>query len=142
LEGLDVGFDGVGGQVGAELLAAMALMGYGGRFLIYGGAGGSMTAGDAVTARGLTLVPGHTVVRSTRGRSGALRGASEDNRALVEQALAMAAAGRLRPVIGQRFPLARAADAHRAIEARQTVGKTILIPAGRSSPARPGSARG
>lgn len=131
LEGLDVGFDGVGGQVGADLLAAMAQMGHGGRYLVYGGAGGPMTAGDAVTARGLTLVPGHTVVRSP-----------EDNRSLVEQALAMAAAGRLRPVIGQRFPLAAAADAHRAIEARQTVGKTILIPAGRSSPARPGSGRG
>ena len=76
-----------------------------------------MTPGEAVTARGLTLVPGHTVVRGP-----------EDNRALVEQALAMAAAGTLRPVIGQRFPLARAADAHRAIEARQTVGKTILLP--------------
>jgi NADPH2:quinone reductase len=116
VDGLDVGFDGVGGQVAADLLAAMTP---GGRVLAYGGAGGPMTAPDAVSVRGLTLVPGHTVVRSP-----------EDNRALVEQALAMAAAGRLRPVIGQRFPLARAADAHRAIEARQTVGKTILIPAG------------
>jgi NADPH2:quinone reductase len=116
LDGLDVGFDGVGGDVAADLLAAMTP---GGRVLVYGGAGGPMTTADAVTARGLTLVPGHTVVRSP-----------EDNRALVEQALAMAAAGRLRPVIGQRFALARAADAHRAIEARQTLGKTILIPAG------------
>jgi NADPH2:quinone reductase len=129
LDGLDVGFDGVGGQVGADLLAAMAP---GGRVLVYGGAGGPMTTADAVAVRGLTLVPGHTVVRSP-----------EDNRALVEQALALAAAGRLRPVIGQRFPLARAADAHQSIEARQTVGKTILIPAGAgSSPATPGSARG
>ena len=116
LEGVDVGFDGVGGPLGADLLGAMAP---GGRFLVYGGAGGPMTTGDAVVARGLTLIPGHTVVRSP-----------EDNRALVEQALALAAAGRLRPVIGQRFPLARAADAHRAIEARRTVGKTILIPPG------------
>ncbi|MFC0100651.1 zinc-binding dehydrogenase [Micromonospora marina] len=30
------------------------------------------------------------------------------------------------PVIGQRFPLERAADAHAAIEARETVGKTLL----------------
>jgi NADPH:quinone reductase len=29
-------------------------------------------------------------------------------------------------VIGQRFPLERAADAHAAIEARATVGKTLL----------------
>lgn len=32
------------------------------------------------------------------------------------------------PNIRQRFPLARAADAHRALEARQTVGSTILVP--------------
>ena len=37
LEGVDVGFDGVGGALGADLLAAMAP---GGRVLVYGGAGG------------------------------------------------------------------------------------------------------
>jgi NADPH2:quinone reductase len=47
-------------------------------------------------------------------------------RAYAERALAEAAAGRLRPVIGQRFPLERAADAHAAIESRATVGKTLL----------------
>jgi NADPH2:quinone reductase len=47
-------------------------------------------------------------------------------RALTQSALADGAAGRLRPVIGQRFPLERAADAHAAIEARATVGKTLL----------------
>jgi hypothetical protein len=34
-------------------------------------------------------------------------------------------------VIGQRFPLVRAADAHAAIEARATVGKTLLEVAAR-----------
>jgi len=43
-----------------------------------------------------------------------------------EQALKQAAAGVLRPVIGQRFPLDRAADAHAAMQARATVGKTLL----------------
>jgi NADPH2:quinone reductase len=114
LGGLDVGFDGVGGQVGADLLGAMDP---GGRILIYGGAGGSMTSGEAVTARGLTPIPGYAVVRGP-----------DDVRALAKQALALAAAGSWRPVIGQRVPLARAADAHRAIEGRQTLGKTILIP--------------
>jgi NADPH2:quinone reductase len=47
-------------------------------------------------------------------------------RAFTESALAEAAAGRLRPVIGQRFPLDRAADAHAAIQSRSTVGKTLL----------------
>jgi NADPH:quinone reductase len=37
-------------------------------------------------------------------------------------------ASRLRPVIGQVFPFGRAARAHAAIEARATVGKTILVP--------------
>ena len=54
------------------------------------------------------------------------RPSPEQLRELTESALADAAAGRLRPVIGQRFPLARAADAHAAIEARATVGKTLL----------------
>ena len=39
----------------------------------------------------------------------------------------LAAEGRLRPVIGQTYPLERAADAHAAIESRQTLGKTLLI---------------
>ena len=50
----------------------------------------------------------------------------EEMRAQTETALAEAAAGCLRPVIGQRFPLERAADAHAAIESRQTMGKTLL----------------
>ncbi|MCG5472349.1 zinc-binding dehydrogenase [Micromonospora sp. LAH09] len=47
-------------------------------------------------------------------------------RAYTEQALADSAAGHLRPLIGRRFPLDRAADAHAAIEARATVGRTLL----------------
>ncbi|AUW60012.1 quinone oxidoreductase [Sphingobium sp. SCG-1] len=34
----------------------------------------------------------------------------------------------VKPDINQRFPLDEAADAHRALESRQTVGSTILIP--------------
>jgi NADPH:quinone reductase-like Zn-dependent oxidoreductase len=33
----------------------------------------------------------------------------------------------LRPTIGQTFPLERASDAHAAIEARTTLGKTLLV---------------
>jgi len=36
--------------------------------------------------------------------------------------------GVIRPVIGARYPLEQAADAHRALEGRQTVGATILLP--------------
>jgi len=39
-------------------------------------------------------------------------------------------AGQLKVTIGREFPLAQAADAHRALESRQTTGKVILVPGG------------
>jgi len=42
--------------------------------------------------------------------------------------LARVAAGTLRLHIGAEYPLARAADAHRALEARATMGKILLTP--------------
>jgi NADPH2:quinone reductase len=36
--------------------------------------------------------------------------------------------GVINVIIGQRFPLAEAAEAHRALEARRTTGSTLLIP--------------
>jgi len=63
--------------------------------------------------------------RQVTVRAGA-GGSPEELAALARTALAEAAAGRLRPVIGQEFELAGAARAHAAIEARETVGKTLL----------------
>ncbi len=37
-------------------------------------------------------------------------------------------AGELEVRIGERFPLAEAAEAHRALEGRRTTGKVLLIP--------------
>jgi NADPH:quinone reductase len=108
---VDVVFDGVGGDIGRT---AFELLGRGGRMVSFGLASGSWTAiGDEeATARGVTLVrPSAT---------------PDELRAHTESALAEAAAGRLHPVIGQRFPLEKAADAHRAIQSRATVGKTLL----------------
>ncbi|WP_329322473.1 zinc-binding dehydrogenase [Streptomyces sp. NBC_01715] len=45
---------------------------------------------------------------------------------LTSEAHTTAATGRLRPVIGGVFPLARAAEAHAAIEGRGLVGKVML----------------
>jgi NADPH2:quinone reductase len=103
----DVVFDGVGGDVARS---AFALVASGGRMLSYGLASGTWAgiSAEQAAARGVTLV------QPNRDPS-ALRGYTE--RAL--------AAG-LTPVIGQRFPLERAADAHAAIEARATTGKTLL----------------
>ncbi|MFI2648881.1 zinc-binding dehydrogenase [Micromonospora fulviviridis] len=109
--GVDVVFDGVGGSLAR---AAFDLLDRGGRMLSFGLASGAWAdlPEEEASARGVTLLrPG---------------GTPDELRALTEQALAEGAAGRLRPLIGQRFPLDRAADAHAAIESRATVGKTLL----------------
>jgi NADPH:quinone reductase len=69
---------------------------------------------EEAAARGVTVIRG-------------ANGTPEELRALTAEALELAADGRLSPVIGQRFPLERAADAHTAIEARSTMGKTLLV---------------
>jgi NADPH2:quinone reductase len=118
---VDVVFDGVGGSIARS---AFDLLGRGGRMLSYGLASGSWAdISPALAAeRDVSLVRPRTT--------------PEESVALTAAALAEAAAGRLRPLIGQRFPLERAADAHAAIESRATVGKTLLVvsaprPAGR-----------
>ncbi|HEX6524443.1 MAG TPA: zinc-binding dehydrogenase [Streptosporangiaceae bacterium] len=110
---VDVVFDGVGGEIARD---AFGLLRDGGRMIMYGAASGAFAAipdADAVR-RGISLIRGIQV-------------SPEQMRELTMAALGEAAAQRLRPVIGQTFPLERAADAHRAIERRETVGKTLLI---------------
>ncbi len=109
---VDVVFDGVGGPIGAAAFGALRL---GGRMVVYGLASGSWAevSEEDAAARGVSLV------RSI--------GSPAELRAFTESALAEAAAGRLVPVIGQRFPLEKAADAHAAMESRATVGKTLLV---------------
>ncbi len=50
----------------------------------------------------------------------------ERQRGILEQAAAHFDAGGLRVHVGATFPLERAADAHRALEAGQVIGKTVL----------------
>jgi NADPH:quinone reductase len=112
--GLDVVFDGVGGEIGRR---GFELMAPHSRFTSFG-----MSSGSPTEASIAELIPrGLTVIGGLQVRS------PDHNRELVEKALAEAAAGRIRPVIGQTFPLERAADAHAAIESRATLGKTILV---------------
>jgi NADPH2:quinone reductase len=112
VEPVDAVFDGVGGAIGA---AAFGRLRSGGRYVPFGAASGSFAPIDeeAAAERGVTVRRG--------GRPDPAR-----MQQLSRAALDAAVAGRLRPVIGQRFPLERAADAHRAIETRATVGKTLL----------------
>ena len=108
----DVVFDGVGGEIAQQ---AVSVLHGTGRMCMYGAASGSFARIDAA-ATGIELIRGVLVT-------------PEDAHELTGQALAEAAAGRIRPVIGQRFPLDGAAAAHRAIERRETIGKTLLYSA-------------
>ncbi|MQA13399.1 MAG: zinc-binding dehydrogenase [Pseudonocardiaceae bacterium] len=120
LDGRDVTvtLDGVGGRLGR---GALELLGAGGRLILFGWSSGEPTPLSATDlfAHGITASAaiGPTLLR----RPGGFRD-------LEEAALAAAAAGRLIPLVGQRFPLAQAAAAHTAIETRATVGKTVLVP--------------
>jgi NADPH2:quinone reductase len=113
--GADMVFDGVGGEIGRTAFAVTA---HGGRFSAHGTPGGGFASIDLqeagrrdITVRGIEHV----------------QFAPADARRLTERAMSEAAAGRIRPVIGQTFPLEQAADAHRAIEARDVIGKTLLV---------------
>jgi NADPH2:quinone reductase len=48
--------------------------------------------------------------------------------AVIEELFALILKGDLKPVIGGVYPLDQAADAHRAMLARGTVGKIVLKP--------------
>jgi NADPH2:quinone reductase len=112
--GPDVVFDGVGGELGA---AAFEMIADGGRFSAHGAASGGFApiGADQAARRGVTL----------RGIEAVQFGPGEHER-LAGQALAALAAGRIRPLIGQVFPLPQAAAAHLALETRSAVGKTLL----------------
>jgi NADPH2:quinone reductase len=52
----------------------------------------------------------------------------EDLLAMTEELFAALREGWLEVEIGQRFPLSQAAEAHRALESRRTIGATLLLP--------------
>lgn len=113
-----VALDGVGGAVGK---GALDLLGGAGRLILFGWSSGEMTPMTTADlyAKGLSV----TVALGPR----LFRG-PEQLRALEEQALAAAAKGELVPVVSSTFPLARAVEAHVALESRATTGKVILKP--------------
>jgi NADPH2:quinone reductase len=113
--GVDVVFDGVGGGIGVDAFTVTA---DGGRFSAHGAPAGGFAAIDPADAvRRHVRLRGIEQVQFTPAQA----------RPLTERALAEAVTGRLIPVIGQTYPLARAAEAHAAIEARDVVGKTLLL---------------
>ncbi|MFI6936598.1 zinc-binding dehydrogenase [Streptomyces sp. NPDC050287] len=110
-------FDGVGGDVARE---AVALLGPGGRHIVFGWSSQGPHDGTPYLVDGLSeQVLGPVMMRKAAGPNPV--------RTLELRALTEAAAGRLTPTV-QRYPLAEAAAAHRALETRATTGKVVLEP--------------
>ncbi len=115
--GADLVLDAVGGETASSALAATA--DGAGRFGLYGFASGRWPDLDAQTIgrRGLTVSGPLGMV---------FRRSDIEQRDDAEQVLAATARGKLTPRIHARFPLDRAADAHRELEGRRSVGAIVL----------------
>ncbi|WP_406406728.1 zinc-binding dehydrogenase [Streptomyces sp. NBC_01643] len=115
-------YDSVGGVTGR---AAVDLLGKGGQHIVFGWSGEGLHNGSPLTFTDEELSERGITSESVLGP--AMMQKAGGLRVLEERALAEAAAGRLRPAV-QRFPLAEAAAAHRALETRGTMGKVVLVP--------------
>lgn len=114
---IDIVYDFVGGGLSAEYLPALAPQGE----LLFGALGradlGSVALngliGQNQSLKGMALIPLLT---------------PENLKADLAELFALSASGELKVLIGAQYTLDEVALAHRAIEARETTGKVILLP--------------
>ncbi|MCI0342936.1 MAG: zinc-binding dehydrogenase [Planctomycetales bacterium] len=109
-KGVEIVVDTVGADTVAKSVSVLAA---GGRLVTCGVTSGADVALDfrRVFFRGLSIL-----------------GSTMGSRGEVAEVLAHVAAGRLRPVVDRVLPLAQVAEAHRVLEAREAVGKVVLVP--------------
>ncbi len=116
-EGVPVVYDSVGKDTFMDSLDCLRPLG---SMVIFGQSSGPVPPLDVglLAAKGSLFLTRPTLMTYTAGR--------EDLVATAEELFQVVQAGAVRLEINQRFPLRDAADAHRALEARQTTGSTIL----------------
>ncbi len=117
-EGVDLILDAVGKTTFPADLAAVKVRGH---IVVYGAASGAVepVSPNAYSGRAVT-VSGAGLLHFTRTPEEVARRAAA--------VLAGVRKGWLRLTIDRKLPLAAAADAHRALEGRETSGKLLLIP--------------
>lgn len=106
--GVDVVFNIVGQMAWAAALKSMAV---GARHVFVGN----------LNAASVSLRPAHAILKEM-----AFLGTDGVTRAEVRTLLELVRLGRLKPVVGGSLPLARAAEAHRAMESREACGRLVL----------------
>lgn len=115
----DIVYDGVGK---ASWDASLACLRKRGTMVSYGNASG------AVPPVALTDLMRAGSLMVTRPTLADFIASPEDLARTAERLFSRIERAVLKPLIGQRFALADAAEAHRALEARETKGSTILLP--------------
>jgi NADPH2:quinone reductase len=118
--GVDVVYDPVGGGYSEPALRSMA---WKGRFLVVGFANGEIPR----IALNLTLLKGCSIVGVFWGHFTTKE--PQANAAHVRSLLEWIAAGRLKPFVSERYPLARGVEALLAMQARRVKGKVVILPA-------------
>ncbi|GAA4104600.1 quinone oxidoreductase family protein [Actinomadura miaoliensis] len=113
---VDIVLDGVGGEVQASCLRALAPLG---RLVSFNGVGGQVDVNE-LRMRG-TAVIGFAMAHL----AGLRRDVYERHQ---RELWRLHIDGRLRPAVHASFPLEDAAEAHRVIEARANRGKVVLVP--------------
>src|SRR3569623_3368649 len=85
-------------------------------------------ASGPVTGVSLSMLQSRGSLYVTRPTTAHYYGDTESLRTTMARVYGAVQAEHIRPAINQRFPLEKAPDAHRALEARETTGTTLLIP--------------
>jgi NADPH2:quinone reductase len=117
--GVDVVYDGVGAATFERSLDCLRPRGL---MVSYGNASGPVTG----VALGMLAAKGSLYV--TRPTTAHYFGDTEGLRRTMARVFGAVLAGDIEPTINQRFPLHHAADAQRAMAARETTGTTLLVP--------------
>jgi NADPH2:quinone reductase len=115
--GVEVVFDPVGGELFTDSLRSLC---EGGRLIVVGFAGGSI---PEVKVNRLLLQNTEII---GAGWGGYAMGRPEVNLEIGAAINGLIEQGFVRPIVGERFPLERAADALRAIDERRATGKVVL----------------
>ena len=118
-KGVPIVYDGVGKDTWAASLDSLSPRGM---WVLFGASSGPVPPLDLqlLAAKGSLFVTRPTLFSYANTREALL--------AMSKEMFDLMIAGKVKAEIHQTFPLAKAADAHRALQGRQTTGATLLLP--------------